>query len=62
MGPSKKGKKPARYKELVAEVTEAMTARADDPQVRSLWVRVRKVAKWRNPTQLEIITAFLPEH
>jgi hypothetical protein len=55
-----KKKIPGRERELLAEVSDAMSAMADDPRVRVLWERVRKVAHWQNPTQLEIIAAFLP--
>lgn len=55
-----KKKKPGREHELLAEVADAMTARLDDPKVLPLWERVREVARWRNPTQIEIISAFLP--
>lgn len=50
-----------REAELVAEVVEAMTLALDDPKVLSLWVRVRRVATWSNPTQLEVLAAFLPD-
>ena len=56
-----KKKQPGREVELLAEVAEAMTAMLDNPKVLPLWERVRAVARWRNPTQMEIIVAFLPE-
>jgi len=52
-----KGKEVA----LLNEVAEAMTVLRDNPEVLSLWERVRAVARWRNPTPMEIITVFLPE-
>lgn len=55
----KKGSKSGREQKLLAEVVEAMTAMKDDPKVASLWERVREVARWRNPTPIEIISAFV---
>jgi len=52
---------PSRYVELIAEAVDAMAAQADDPKVRTLWERVRPVTRWRNPTQMEVIAAFLPD-
>ena len=46
---------------LLGEVADAMAAQASTPKVLSLWERVREVARWKNPTQLEVIAAFLPE-
>jgi hypothetical protein len=57
---AKTKKQPARYHELLAEVAYAMTAMLDDPRVLPLWERVREVCRWRNPTPIEIIVAFLP--
>ena len=54
-------KKRGREPELVAEVVEAMSVRMGEPKVRALWERVRELATWQNPTQIEIIAAFLPE-
>jgi hypothetical protein len=51
-----KGKLP----ELLGEVADAMTVLLDNPKVFPLWERVRAVARWRNPTQMEVISAFLP--
>lgn len=53
--------KPSRYIELLTETVEAMTVMLDNPKVLPLWERVRAAARWRNPTQMEIIVAFLPE-
>ena len=53
-------KKRGREPELVAEVVEAMSVMLDNPKVRDLWEQVREVAAWRNPTQIEVIAAFLP--
>ena len=55
-------KAPAREYELLAEVVEAMTAMLDDPKVLPLWERVRAVARWRKPTPIEVILAFLPDY
>jgi len=55
-----KKKIPGREFELVAEVADAMAAMSNDPRVRVLWEKLRKLARWRNPTQLEIIATFLP--
>jgi len=52
---------PSRYVELVAEVADAMSAQTDDPKVLALWERIRPVTRWSNPTQMEVIVAFLPE-
>ena len=52
---------PSRYIELLAEVADAMSAQTDNPKVLKLWERVRLVTRWRNPTQMEIVVAFLPE-
>lgn len=49
-----------REAELVAEVVEAMTTMLEDPKVLTLWSRVRHLATWQNPTQLEVMAAFLP--
>ena len=49
-----------REVELVAEAVEAMTTMMDNPKVRALWDRVRLLATWKNPTQIEVIAAFLP--
>ena len=54
-------KQRGREAELVAEVVEAMTVQMGDPRVRALWERVREWACWRNPTQIEVMAAFLPE-
>jgi len=54
--------KPSREHELLAEVVYAMTAMLDNPKVLPLWERVRAVCQWRNPTRIEIISAFLPEY
>jgi len=59
MGKSKT--KPSRYVELLAEVVDAMSAQTDDPKVLALWERVRPVTRWSNPTQMEVIAAFLPD-
>ena len=56
----KKGK-PARYVELLAEVADAMAAQTDDLKVLELWERVRPVTRWSNPTQMEVVAAFLPD-
>ena len=53
-------KMKGRERELLAEVSEAMSAMPDVPAVLALWERVRDVSKWRNPTPLEVIAAFLP--
>jgi DNA polymerase-3 subunit delta' len=55
--PKQRGREP----ELIAEVVEAMTLLSSDPKVRSLWERVRELAVWRNPTPVEVLTAFLLE-
>lgn len=55
--PKLRGREP----ELVAEVVEAMTLMMEDPKVMTLWSRVRHLATWQNPTQLEVIAAFLPD-
>ena len=51
----------SREPELVAEVVEAMSVMMDNPKVFALWERVRELASWRNPTQIEVIAAFLAE-
>ena len=53
-------KMKGREKELLAEVAEAMSAMPDVPMVLDLWERVREVARWRNPTYLEVVSVFLP--
>lgn len=55
-------KQRGREPELIAAAVEAMTTRMDDPKVRDLWERVRVIAGWKNPTQIEVISAFLLEH
>lgn len=55
----KKGSKRGREQELLAEVVDAMSSMVGDPKVHSLWERVREAARWRNPTPIEIISAFL---
>jgi len=60
MAPQKKRKLPARYVELISEVADALVVLADNPKVFPLWDRVRDVARWRNPTQIEVVSAFLP--
>lgn len=54
-------KQRGRETELVAEVVEAMTVMLDNPKVLALWDRVRELATWRNPTQVEVMSAFLFE-
>ena len=53
-------KMKGRETELLAEVSEAMSSMPDVPAVLALWERVREVARWRNPTYLEVVAAFLP--
>jgi len=55
----KNGKKSGREYELLAEVAYAMTGMLDNPKVLPLWERVREVARWRNPTPIEVMSAFL---
>lgn len=55
------GKLRSREPELVAEVVEAMTVMMDNPKVLALWERIRELAAWRNPTQIEVVSAFLFE-
>jgi len=31
------------------------------PEAMAMWSRIRKVAKWHNPTELEVLAALLPE-
>ena len=50
-----------REAELLAEVVNAMSVLLDNPKVLPLWERVRGAARWRNPTAMEVISAFLPE-
>lgn len=50
----------SREPELVAEVVEALAGMLEDPRARALWEHIRELAAWRNPTQIEVITAFLP--
>ena len=52
-----KGKESA----LLSEVAEAMTVLLDNPRTLLLWERVREAARWRNPTPMEILAAFLLE-
>ena len=60
-GPNKKAKLPARYGELLTETIDMMVSMlAADQRVLPLWERVREVARWRNPTPMEVISAFLP--
>lgn len=54
------GKQRSREPELIAEVVEALSGMLEDPQARALWERIREVAAWRNPTQIEVMAAFLP--
>lgn len=53
------GKQRSREPELVAEAVEALSGMLDNPKARALWERVRELAAWRNPTQIEVIAAFL---
>jgi len=53
--------KPSRYIELLDEVVDAMSAQTDNLKMLSLWSRIRPVTMWRNPTQMEVIAAFLPD-
>ena len=55
--PKQRGREP----ELVAEAVEAMTLMSENPKVQALWERVRRLAAWRDPTQIEVVAAFLPE-
>lgn len=49
-----------RESELLGEVADALTANLVDPRHQQLWERVRLVAQWHNPQQVEVISAFLP--
>lgn len=49
-----------RETELLGEVAEALVPHLADPRHRQLWERLRQVAVWRNPQQVEVIAAFLP--
>lgn len=51
-------KQRGREVELVGEVVEALFAQHHDPRVILLWDRVRELASWRNPTQVELLAAF----
>jgi len=54
------GKQRSREPELVAEAVDALSGMLGDPKARALWERIRELATWRNPTQIEVIAAFLP--
>lgn len=54
------GKKRGREAELVAEALEALAQMPDNPKALALWARIRELAAWQNPTQVELMAAFLP--
>jgi hypothetical protein len=56
----KSGKKP-KFKgvELLWAISDVLAENLSDPDRRFLWERVRKVALWRNPTPLEIVSALI---
>lgn len=52
-----KGREP----DLLCETADALRAYVEDPKAMKLWERVRKTARWSNPTQIEVMVTFLPE-
>lgn len=60
--PSLVGKytKEKRASEFLGAVASAVVGRGTE-EALTLWERVRKVAKYRNPSHLEIVAALLPE-
>ena len=55
--PKQRGREP----ELVAEIVDAMTTMLGDPRVLALWERIRELATWQKPTQIEVMAALLME-
>lgn len=45
--------------ELLNAIAGILAADFDDPVKRDLWSRLRQVARWRNPTQIEVAAAIL---
>jgi hypothetical protein len=44
---------------LLGAIADCLSAGLDDPAKRLLWEQVRLVARWKNPTPIEIIAALL---
>ena len=44
---------------LLGAIADCLSAGLDDPAKRQLWEQIRHVARWKNPTPIEIIAALL---
>jgi len=54
------GQKGKEY-ELLRSATDILYGQIDDERARKLWRAIRQVARHRNPTPIEVISAFLPQ-
>lgn len=48
-----------RGTKLLVAISDCLSAKLDNPDARQLWEQVRKVAAWKNPTPIEIISSLL---
>ena len=46
--------------DILRSAADALHAQLDEPQHRALWRQLRKAARHRNPTVIEVTVAFLP--
>lgn len=53
-------KMKGREHELLMAACEGMAAMSSVPSILAQWEKVREAARWRNPTPLEVIAAFMP--
>ena len=60
-GDEKKSAKKPKFRgvDLLWAITDEIASNLNDPDRLLLWERVRKVARWRNPTPVEIVAALV---
>ena len=46
---------------LVGAISEVVATHLDDPVMRDLWERLRKIARWTNPKPVEILSVLMGE-
>ena len=45
--------------DIVWAIAEVLSSDLNDPFRRALWEKIRKVARWSNPTMVEILSALV---